>query len=394
MSSMIRSKEDAVRFVWLIGFVSLLCDMTDQGAHGNAGPYLALLGASGTVVGLVAGGGEAVNLGLRLLSGYLTDRTRRYWAIAFCGYALNLLAVPCLALAGHWPAAAALLILERTGKGLRTPARDVMLSHAADRVGRGWAFGVHEALDQTGGMLGPLLVAGILFMGGGYRTSFAVLAVPALLALILLTITWRQFREPGGSPKPVELSTQGLPRSFWWLIAAVGCLALGYADFALMAFHFMRRQLIPGPWIPVCYGVAMGAQGLVSLMAGRLFDRWGAKTLLVASIPAMAFAPLAFLGGTGWALAGVGLWTLGLGAQGSIMKAMVAELVAADRRGSAYGVLNCAYGVLWFAGSAAMGWLYDRSITSLVAFSVVVQLAALPALVWLARHAREPRPSS
>src|SRR5436190_2897852 len=157
------SKQQAYRFVWMMGFVSLFSDMTYQGAHGNAGPYLAFLGATGTVVGVVAGAGELVNYTLRLVFGYWADRTRAYWAIAFPGYLINLLAVPCLALAGHWPAAAALLILERTGKGIRTPARDVMISHASDQVGRGWAFGVHEALDQTGGMLGPFLVAAMLF---------------------------------------------------------------------------------------------------------------------------------------------------------------------------------------------------------------------------------------
>ncbi len=379
------SREAAFRFVWLIGTVSLLSDMTYQGAHGNAGPYLALLGASGTIVGLVAGAGEAINLSLRLLFGYLTDRTRRYWVIAFCGYALNLLAVPCLALAGHWPAAAALLILERTGKGIRTPARDVMLSHAADQVGRGWAFGVHEALDQTGGMLGPMLVAGMLFLHKGYRASFAILAVPATLALILLVVTWRQYRQPAPSSRaPTGLSTKGLPRTFWWLIAGVGGLAVGYADFALMAFHFTQRALIATAWIPVCYGVAMGVQGLSSLMFGHLFDRWNVAALLVAAVPAMAFAPLVFLGRTAAALVGLGLWAVGLGAQSAIMKAMVAELVAADRRGSAYGVLNCTYGVLWFAGSAVMGWCYDHSTVALVAFSVAAQLVAIVVLLLLA----------
>src|SRR6266851_5275166 len=182
-SPMALERKTALRFVWLIGLVSFFADMTYQGAHGNAGPYLALLGASGTVVGVVAGAGEFVNYGLRLVFGYWTDRTRAYWAFAFPGYAINLVAVPALALTHHWPSAAALLILERTGKGMRTPARDVMLSHAADQVGRGWAFGLHEAMDQAGGMMGPLLVAGILFTNRGYHASFAVLAIPAALAL-------------------------------------------------------------------------------------------------------------------------------------------------------------------------------------------------------------------
>ena len=380
------SKQEAVRFVWLIGLVSLFADMTYQGAHGNAGPYLGLLGASGTIIGLVAGAGEAVNFGLRLLFGYLADRTQRYWLIAFCGYLLNLLAVPCLALADHWPAAAALLILERTGKGIRTPARDVLLSYAADRTGRGWAFGVHEAMDQAGGLLGPLLVAGILFFHHDYRLSFAVLGLPAALALVFLTVTWNLYRQPNEiRARPVELSTQGLPRSFWLLTAGVGLLAVGYTDFALMAFHFQRHAVVSGAWIAVCYGLAMGVQGLSSLMFGHLFDRWHVKALLVASIPVLAFAPLAFLGSAGLAFAGVGFWAVGMGAQSSIMKAMVAELVAAEHRGSAYGVLNCVYGLLWFAGSAAMGWLYDHSLIALVVFSLAAQVAAIAVLLSLTR---------
>jgi MFS family permease len=381
------SKENAFRFVWLIGLVSLFADMTYQGAHGNAGPYLAFLGASGTVVGIVAGAGEFVNYTLRLVFGYWADKSRHYWLIAFPGYALNLLAVPCLALAGHWPTAAALLILERTGKGMRTPARDVMLSHAADQVGHGWAFGLHELLDQTGGMLGPLLVAVMLFTHKGYPASFAVLAIPAALAMILLTATWRQFPHPEDlQGKPVQFDTQELPRVFWLLVVGVGCLAIGYTDFALMAFHFKRQSLLSAGWIPVSYGVAMGIQGLASLWFGQLFDRIGAKTLLLVSIAAVAFAPLVFLGNAWMAILGLALWTLGMGAQGSIMKALTAELVPAERRGSAYGVLNSAYGVLWFAGSALMGWLYDHSLHGLVLFSVTAQLVAIPFLISLARR--------
>jgi MFS family permease len=378
------TKQQAVRFVWLIGFVSLFSDMTYQGAHANAGPYLAFLGASGTIVGVVAGAGELVNYTLRLLFGYWADRSRAYWAIAFPGYALNLIAVPCLALTGHWPSAAALLILERTGKGMRTPARDVMISHAADQVGRGWAFGVHEALDQTGAMLGPLLVAAALFFGKGYSFSFGILGLPAAIALVILFVTWRKFPHTEDlEGKRVELNPEGLPRSFWLLLAGVGLLAAGYTDFALMAFHFKKKALLGNAWIPVVYGGAMGIQGLVSLGAGKFFDRWGARTLAFVALPAAAFAPLTFLGGTALALAGLALWTIGMGAQNSIMKALVAEIVPPDRRGSAYGILNSAYGVLWFIGSAAMGWLYDRSLTGVVVFSMVSQLAAIPFLIYL-----------
>jgi len=384
------SRSSAYRFVVLIGVVSLFSDMTYQGAHGNAGPFLGLLGASGAIVGLVAGGGEMVNYVLRLFSGYWVDRSRRYWQVAFAGYAINLLAVPLLALAGHWPVAAMLFILERAGKGIRTPARDVMLSHAADQVGRGWAFGLHEALDQTGGILGPLLVAGVLFFRKGYSVAFALLGIPAIFALLTLLFTYHSFRDPEKLAGPIqEIKVQGLPRQFWIFLVGIGLLAIGYTDFALMAFHFHRRSILSAAWIPVVYAAAMGLQGVGSLIFGRLFDQIGMRVLMLTTVGAVLFAPLAFLGGPVGVWSGVALWALGMGAQSSVMKAFVAQLVAPGSRGSAYGVLNSIYGLLWFAGSAVMGFLYDRSLIALVLFSVVAQLLSFPFL-WKAHREISP----
>jgi hypothetical protein len=185
-----------LRFVVLIGIVSLFADMTYEGARSVTGPYLGALGASGFVVGLVAGLGELIGYALRLVSGYVADRTARYWAVTLVGYALNMLAVPLLALAGHWETAAALMIAERVGKAIRTPARDAMLSHATREVGHGWGFGLHEAMDQAGAMIGPLAVAAALAAGWGYRAGFGVLLVPAVLALGVLLAAWRAYPRP------------------------------------------------------------------------------------------------------------------------------------------------------------------------------------------------------
>src|SRR5438552_7725718 len=173
----------AITFVILLGVVSLFSDMTYEGARSITGPYLAVLGASATVVGIVAGFGELVGYALRLVAGYLSDRTGRYWTITLVGYVVNLLAVPLLALAGRWELAAALMIAERLGKAIRTPARDAMLSHATTKMGRGWGFGLHEAMDQTGALLGPLIGAAVLFRRDGYSTVVGVLLIPALPTL-------------------------------------------------------------------------------------------------------------------------------------------------------------------------------------------------------------------
>ncbi len=154
MATLPDSRKAAYRFILLLGVVSLLADVTYEGARSITGPYLGLLGAGAVVVGAVAGAGEMVGYVLRLASGYLADRTRGYWTLVMLGYAVNLLAVPALALTGRWETAALLIIVERTGKAIRAPSRDVLLAGAAKTVGTGWGFGIHEAMDQIGALTG------------------------------------------------------------------------------------------------------------------------------------------------------------------------------------------------------------------------------------------------
>ena len=146
----------------IFGLVSLLMDFVYEGARSITGPLLAGLGASAAQVGVVTGAGEAAALGLRLVSGPLADRTRRFWAWTIAGYALTAVTVPLLGLTGVLWAAGALVIAERVGKAVRSPAKDTLLSHATAATGRGRGFAVHEAMDQVGALIGPLIVAGML----------------------------------------------------------------------------------------------------------------------------------------------------------------------------------------------------------------------------------------
>ena len=383
----LRTKQSAIKFVVLIGLVSLFADMTYEGARSITGQYLAVLGASATVVGLVAGVGEFIGYGLRLVSGYISDKTRQYWMLTIIGYMLNLFAVPLLALVGRWDLAAALMILERIGKAIRTPARDAMLSHATRAVGSGWGFGLHEAMDQVGAMLGPVIVAAVLYLKGGYETSFGILLVPALLAITVL-LTARYFYP---NPRDLEvgypkLNTKGFAQVFWLYLGAVALIAFGYADFPLIAFHFKKVDIAPDQWLPTLYALAMGVDALAALAFGRLFDRIGIAALALGSLLTAWFAPLVFYGGLPYAVAGMVLWGIGMGAQESIMRASIAEMVPIDKRGTAYGIFNTGYGVCWFLGSALMGYLYDVSLMSLVVFSVVVQLASIPLFLKVRRR--------
>lgn len=396
-SRMPQTPEDVLRrrafgFVVLLGFVSLFADMTYEGARSITGPFLALLGASGTAVGLVAGLGELVGYGLRLASGYLADRTRRYWTMTFFGYGLNLLAVPMLALAGQWPLAATLIVLERTGKAIRNPPRDVMLSHATSRTGRGFGFGLHEAMDQIGAVLGPLGAVLVLSLRqGDYRAAFAWMAVPAGLALgTLLLARWLYPTPRDLESRRPPLSPQGLRRTYWVFLAGAALVAAGYADFPLIAYRLERESLAPEAFIPGLYALAMAVDALAALVFGRLFDRLGIPVLAGAVVLSALFAPLVFLGSFSWVVAGMVCWGIGMGAQESILRAAVADFAPADRRGTAYGLFNAFYGLAWFLGSALMGWFYDLSVPLLVVFSMVAQGLAVPCFLRASRRLTTP----
>lgn len=384
----------ALRFVLLIGVLSFFADFTYEGARSILGPYLAFLQASGLVVGAVTGFGELLGYGLRLLSGRVADVSGKYWPITICGYVVQMASVPALALTGSWPAAAVLIILERVGKAVRNPPRDVMLSHAGKQMGGyGWVFGLHEALDQFGAMFGPLIVAGILARGGSYHQAFAVLLVPALVNLSLVILARLiyprpQDMEPAGRP----LTNKGLPRLFWIYLAGAVLVAAGFADFPLIAFHFQREHVLRTDWIPIFYSVAMAVSGTGSLVFGRLFDRFGFAVLVALTALSALFAPLVFLGGFWAALSGAALWGLGIGVHESIIPAAVAPMVPANRRGSAFGLFTAAYGFFWFAGSAAIGALYDRSVTAAMIFCIIIELAAVPLFIVVANRAKPISP--
>lgn len=381
------ARRHAVWFVVLLGTVSLFADMTYEGARAITGPYLAALGASATIVGIVAGAGELVGYGVRLASGFLIDRTHRYWAITFLGYVVNLGAVPLLALAGNWPVAVLLIIAERTGKAIRVPARDAMLSHATQATGRGWGFGLHEAMDQAGATIGPLIVTAVLAADEGYREGFAVLLIPAILSIAVLAAARFLYPQPRYLElEEVEFDADRLPQVYWLYLAALALIAAGYADFPLIAFHFQATGSVSPVWIPVFYSIAMASHAIAALCLGRMFDRVGAAILLPAVALSASFAIWVFLGGFYLSLVGMILWGIGMGAQETVLRAFVAEIVAPDRRGSAYGILNAIYGVAWFAGSALMGVLYDLSIPALIAFSMACEIVAVLALAWIGKR--------
>ncbi len=372
-----------LRFVLVFGLVSGLGDFVYEGARSIVGPYLATFGASAALVGIVTGVGEAVALVFRLFTGRLSDRTGRHWAISIAGYAITMVSVPLLAAAGSLWLACTLIIAERFGKAVRSPARDTMLAEASTDLGRGRVFALHEALDQSGALVGPLVVAAILAGAGGYPTAFAWLAVPGALAMLTLAYLRRQVPQPAAynpSVHPVQtkpLGLHGFSRTYWQYAAFTAATLAGFATFAVLAYHLEHRHVVTAAEIPVMYAVAMGVAALASLASGGVYDRVGLRGLVVlpvlgALVPFLSFSTSAVL-----VWLGAALWGALMGVHESTMRAAVADLVPRERRGVGYGTFTAVYGLAWMAGAALIGVLYDVSIDAAITFTVAVQVCAL-----------------
>jgi MFS family permease len=379
-----QKRRTALGFIVCLGIVSLFADMTYEGAHSAIGPYLKDLGASVFWIGFISGLGEMLAASLRYFSGRFADRTHAYWTITFFGYAMNVVAVPALALAGNWKMAAALVIAERTGKAMRGPARDVLLSEATAEVGHGFGFGLHSIMDQTGAVIGPLVIWAGVMRSHHYGPAFAWLVVPAIGTLLALTVARILHPTQGSSARAV--TQVALPGVFWPYVAAAGLLACGYIDFTVLATHFELKEFFSKDTIPLLYAGAMGVNGLTALIFGRLFDRFGILVLISGIGISILSLPLGFLGGPTAAIASVACWAAGLGAQDASLRAGIAQVVSMSKRGSAFGYYNAVWGIMWWIGSAAMSAMYDYSLIALVSFGVIAQAAS--AVMFLQLRAR------
>jgi len=415
------------RLVVGFGVVSLAADMAYEGARSITGPLLATLGASALVVGVVVGAGEAAALLLRLAFGPLADRTRRYWTLTLVGYALTAVCVPLLALtpflgAAGLGVAAALVLAERAGKAVRSPAKSALLAQAATGTGLGRGFAVHKALDQVGAFSGPLLVAALVAATGLLWPGLALLAVPGVAAIAVLVVLRRRTPDPGspaassvlsirwkgaaatpedGPPLPPSappsaqdsaslpsrlgglrgwLGLDLSPRFFLFAGAAAAATA-GLATFGMISFHATRTGLLSLPAVPLVYAAAMAAAAVAALASGWAFDRWHARVLLVLPLLGAAVPALAFSATTTALVVGALLWGAAGGVQDSTVKALVADLVPAGRRASAYGVFAAVQGAAALGGGVLAGLFYERSLTALVVVLVACQVLAAALLL-------------
>ncbi|MDD5449403.1 MAG: MFS transporter [Candidatus Omnitrophica bacterium] len=397
-------KRKAFGLIILFGLVSLFGDLAYEGARSVNGPYLKLLAVNAVTLGLITGIGEFLGYALRLISGYLSDKTKSYWFLTFLGYGL-LISVPLLSLAGVWHVAAMFIIAERIGKAIRSPARDTILSQASSQVGTGFGFGLHEAMDQIGAVAGPLVFT-VLFMLIGkerigiaaYQKGYAFLWVPFLLVMFCLFIAYRKV------PHPAVLEAEDIKREvpdklskiFWLYTLFTFVATLGFCSFILIAFHFKSANIITDAQIPLYYALAMGIDAAAALSIGKLYDvvksrkanRYAGLNLL-AVIPFMTLlmALSVFSRNRVFVIIGVLCWGVVMGIHETIMRSAIADVTSLRKRGSGYGIFNATYGLAVFVGSVALGFLYDRSIQFVITAIIIIECLAMVVFYYMRKEA-------
>lgn len=381
----------AFLFVMTTGIVNLFGDITYEGGASINGPFMATLGASAAAVSVTAGLGEFLGYALRLPAGYAADRTGRYWLITFVGYVINLLAVPAMALAGSWQVAAALVLAERIGRALRKPTVEAMLSYTTGEFGKGWIYALNTALDEIGATLGPLLIALVLLLKGDYRTGYAFLVISAAAALVGLVVARVNFPLPSRFEQGRTAPAKDFSRAYWMYMLAGGLFAAGLMSFELISYHLSKAKIAAEQWIPVMLAISTAFGVLASLAFGKLYDRIGLPIVIAAVCISAAFSPFVFLGGFWLVLFGMLLWGVGYATQDTLLKAIVAEVLPEGKRNFAFGLYYAGYGLGWLVGSVVAGLLYDVSLSTLIAFSIVIQLASVPIFMCAGKDAATAR---
>lgn len=393
------------RTVFAFGLVSLAADMVYEGMRAMSGPLLGELGASALTVGLVTGAGEGIALMLRLLTGAWADQGQNRWRLTFLGYGMTAVCVPLLAItpflgAAGLATATVLILLERTGKAVRSPAKSALLADMATQTGRGKGFGVHKALDQVGAFAGPLLLAGMAAVTGVLWPGFALLAIPGALSMLLLVqVRRRAPRLPGdddGAPPATKGVLSGLrtaigtelPGAFHVFSLATAFMTAGLMTFGVISFRLVDRDLVAVAVVPLVYAAAMAIEAVGALVTGQFFDRWGGGVLL--AVPALvAVVPLLVFADTLWAVfAGIAVWAVATAIQDSTVKAYVADLVPSARRATAYGVFAAVQGLGALGGGALAGALVEHHLPVLAALVAAMQVVAAVLVGWTLLRAR------
>lgn len=386
------AKKKAIKLIILFGLISLLGDLVYEGARSVNGPYLKLLGANAAVVGLIVGLGEFLGYGIRLASGYFSDKTKAYWFFTIIGYGL-IISVPLLSFADVWQYAALFIVLERIGKAIRSPAKDTIMSHATKQVGTGFGFGLHEFFDQIGGILGPMIFT-LFFMGVGgsavlvdYQRAYGLMWVPFILLMVTVIAAYLTVKNPEELEVTEKKDVSETPKKVFWLYVAFTFIStLGFVNFALVGYHLKTKNLMNDAEIPLLYAGAMAIDGLVAILIGRYYDKLkknkksrygGLLTLSLIPVISAVLPLLAFSYDRALIIFGAFAWGVVMATHETIMRAAIADITEIKKRGISYGIFNTAYGLAMFFGGGIIGALYDMSLNLMFLAVIAIEIIAI-----------------
>lgn len=385
MIALSETQEDLKRIAYLsivlFGFISLFGDIIYEGARSIVPTYLKFLGATAIIVGLVGGLGEFIGYSLRLVSGYLADSTKAYWFFFAIGYLL-LISIPLLALTNYWQIAIILVLLERTAKALRSPARDTLLSVTTKGIATGKAFGWHEFMDQLGAVTGPMIIATALyFTVNDYHFAFSTLFVPYIILAILVFAVMaklKPYTEKAFSKlKKEERSTdQKLSTAFFVYTLAVFLNTAGLIHVSLILYVATGVAI---SWlVALIYLLIQAVDAVSAPISGHLYDKMSLKVLIVPFLLSIVPSILTLIGTLEMILLAAIFFGIVLGMQESIYRAAVSDLTPLGRRSTAYGIFNTGYGLGFLVSGFIFGIFIDYYMVNIaIIYSIIMQIAAI-----------------
>ncbi|MBN1166573.1 MAG: MFS transporter [Methanospirillaceae archaeon] len=372
----------------LLGIVALCGDIIYEGARSISGPYLLSLGGSAVLVGTITGGGEFLGYAVRLISGRLADLTHHYWSLTIGGYAM-LIAIPLLAFSGSWEMAALLFILERIGKGIRSPAKDAILANATAPVGRGLGFGIHELLDQIGAVLGPVVLAVSLAGSGEYTPGFLFLFIPFIFLMVFVVAAWRLLPDPAGFERKqgdTKDEGSGLDHDFFRFSLFTLFCTTGFLSFPLISFHAISSEILLLFEVPILYALAMLVDAVIAPVAGRFYDKRGIIVLFAIPLTGVCIPFLGFGMSREVIYAAAILFGVSMGILETVLRAVVADIIPIKKRGTAFGIFNTVYGAGFFMGGVIIGFCYEYSLILASFVPAVISCLACGYFFRITRH--------
>ncbi len=352
--------------IWVLGFVSLLMDISSEMIHSLLPLFMVtILGTSAMAVGLVEGLAESLALVVKVFSGTLSDYLGKRKGLALFGYTLGALTKPLFAVASSIDLVLTARLLDRVGKGVRGAPRDAMVADLAPPHLRGAAFGLRQSLDTVGALLGPLLAVGLMLLwANDFRAVFWVAVIPGLMAvgLLLFGIQEPVQRQPAVRTNPIRRDNLlRLGSAYWWVVGIGAVFTL--ARFS-EAFLILRAQHggIPIALVPLVMVAMNSIYSLSAYPFGKLSDRMSHMKLLTLGLLVLIAADLVLAVNDHWAVVvlGVGLWGLHMGMTQGLLATMVADTAPADLRGTAFGFFNLASGLAMLIASVLAGFLWDQ----------------------------------